>query len=126
MLFQKRILSMAAVVAIGALPAFATQTGPAKAVSSSASKSATKDSASKTHVVQGSLVVATDDSMTIRLGKKDMSFKISPTTTKPASMTPGSNVTVNYHDQGNQHIASSIQMAPTSSNAPAARPPASK
>ena len=126
MLFQKRILSMAAFLAIGALPAFATQAGPSKAVSSSSNKSTSKASVPKAHVVQGSLVTTTDDTLTIRSGKKDMTFKMSPTTTKPASMTPGSNVTVNYHDEGNQHIANSIQLAPTKSNATAAKPPASK
>ena len=123
MSFQKRILSIAAVVAIGALPALAAQT-PGGAASSKQAK--TKTTAPKDHVAQGSVVSATSDLLTVRSGKKDMSFKINSTTQKPASMTPGSNVTVSYHDEGTQHIASSIQMAPTKSNAAAAKPPASK
>jgi hypothetical protein len=120
MLFQKHILSMAVVLAIGAMPAFASQAPSGK------SKSASKPSVSKTHEVQGSLVSATDESLTIRSGKKDMSFKISSTTQKPTTMTPGSNVTVQYHDEGTQHIASNIQLAPTKPSATAARSPASK
>jgi hypothetical protein len=64
--------------------------------------------------------------VTVRSGKKDLSFKIISTTQKPASMTPGSNVKINYHDEGTQHIASSIELAPTKSSATAAKPPASK
>ena len=123
MLFQKRILSITAVVAIGALSAFAQTSG-----SSSAAKKATssKTSAPKAHVAQGSIVTSSDDTLTLRSGKKDMNFKITSTTQKPASMNPGSNVKVNYHDEGTQHIASSIELAPTKSSATAAKPPASK
>jgi hypothetical protein len=121
MAFQKRILSIAAMVALGAVTTFA-QTG------SSANKALpkAKTTAPKTHVAQGSIVTANDDSLTLRSGKKDMNFKLNSTTQKPTSLTPGSSVTVNYHDEGNQHIASVIQMAPTKSNAAAAKPPASK
>jgi len=122
MLFQKRILSIAAVVAIGALTALA-QT-PSAGTANKTTKS--KTSAPKAHTAQGSIVTATNDQLTLRTGKKDMNFKIDSTTQKPASMTPGSNVTVSYHDEGTQHIASSIQVAPTKSNATAAKPPASK
>ena len=125
MLFQKRILSITAVLAIGALSAFA-QT-PSSSTSSAAKKAtSSKTSAPKAHVAQGSVVASTDDSLTLRSGKKDMSFKITSTTQKPTSMTPGSNVKVNYHDEGTQHIASSIELAPTKSSATAAKPPASK
>ena len=117
MLSHKRILLMAAVVVIGALVAFATQTH----AWSKASQSANKGAASKAYVAEGSLVVMTDDSLTIRTGKKDMSFKISSTTPKPTSISPGSNVTVNYHNEGTQHIANNIQLAPTKSNTTAAK-----
>jgi hypothetical protein len=123
MLFQKRILSIAAVVAMGALSALA-QTPGSPAASGKTQKS--KTSAPKAHVAQGAVVTATNDMLTLRSGKKDMLFKINSTTQKPTSMTPGSNVTVSYHDEGTQHIASSIQMAPTKPNATAAKPPASK
>jgi hypothetical protein len=120
MTFQKRLLSIAAMVALGALSAFAqTSTSANKALPKA------KTTAPKTHVAQGSIVVANDDSLTVRSGKKDMNFKINSTTQKPTSLTPGTNVTVNYHDEGNQHIASIIQMAPTKSNAAAAKPRAS-
>ena len=128
MLFQKRILAIAAVLALGAMPAFAAQTKAATSSSTSASKTQAKSktSAPKEHVAQGSVVATTDDMLTLRSGKKDMSFKISSTTQKPSTMTPGSNVKVSYHDEGTQHIANSIQMAPTPSSATAAKPPASK
>ena len=125
MLFQKHILSMAVILAMGTVPVFATQ-AVKNAAPSSASKSASKPAAVKTHSIDGSLVVATDDALTIRAGKKDMSFKINTTTQKPTPMTPGSRVTVNYHDEGNQHIANSIELAPTKSSATAAKSPASK
>jgi hypothetical protein len=112
MLFQKHTLTIAAVLLVGALTAFAAQKS--------------KTAAHKDQIVQGSVVASTDDLLTLRTGKKDMSFKISSTTEKPTPITPGSNVTVNYHDEGNQHIASSIHLAPTPSNATAAKPPARK
>jgi len=121
MAFQKRILSTVAMVVLGSLCAFA-QAG----TSANKALPKTKTTAPKTHMAQGSVVSASDDSLTVRSGKKDMNFKINSTTQKPTSLTPGANVMVNYHDEGNQHIASTIQMAPTKSNAAAARPPASK
>lgn len=126
MLFQKRILAIAAVLAIGALPAVAAQTQATKSASASKPADKPKTSAPKDHVAQGSVVAATDDMLTVRSGKKDMIFKLSSTTAKPTSMTPGSNVKINYHDEGNQHIASKIELAPTPSKATAAKPPASK
>jgi hypothetical protein len=122
---QKRILSITLALAIGALSAFA-QTPSSPPSSASAKKSASKTSAPKSHVAQGPVVTSTDDMLTLRSGKKDMSFKINSTTQKPTSITPGSNVKVNYHDEGTQHIASSIELAPTKSSATAAKPPASK
>ena len=125
MLFQKRILSITAVLAIGALSAFA-QTPSSSATSPAKKAASSKTSAPKTHIAEGSVVTSSDDMLTLRSGKKDMNFKITSTTQKPASMNPGSNVKVNYHDEGTQHIASSIEMAPTKSSATAAKPPASK
>ena len=122
MTFQKRILSIAAVVALGTVTVFAQTGSKAAAPKSKPAPTA----AAKTHVAQGSVVTATDDSLTLKSGKKDMNFKLNSTTQKPTSMTPGTSVTVNYHDEGNQHIANSIQLAPTKSNATAAKPPASK
>jgi hypothetical protein len=121
MIFQKHILSIAAVVALGTVTVFAQTSSKAAAPKNKPAAAATK-----THVAQGSVVTATDDSLTLKSGKKDMNFKLNPTTQKPTSMTPGTSVTVNYHDEGNQHIANSIQLAPTKSNATAAKPPASK
>lgn len=125
MLSQKRILSITAALAIGALSAFA-QT-PSKSTSSATKQAtASKTSTPKAHVAEGSVVSSTDDMLTLRSGKKDMNFKIVSTTQKPASMNPGSNVKVSYHDEGTQHIASNIELAPTKSNATAAKPPAKK
>ena len=125
MLFQKRILSITAVLALGAVTAFA-QT-PSNSASSAKKATASKTTAApKVHVAQGSVVSSTDDMVTVRSGKKDMNFKITSTTQKPTSMNPGSSVKINYHDEGTQHIASSIELAPTKSSATAAKPPASK
>ena len=60
MLFQKHVLSMAVILAMGTVPAFATQTVK-NAAPSSASKSASKPAAIKTHSIDGSLVVALED-----------------------------------------------------------------
>jgi hypothetical protein len=121
-MFQKRVLSIAAMMALGALSLNAQTASTSKA----APKKAASSTAPRTHVAQGSVVTATDDALTVKSGKKDMHFKLNSTTQKPTSMTPGTNVTVNYHDEGNQHIANSIQVAPSKSNATAAKPPASK
>src|SRR5262245_54101644 len=121
MLFQKRILSITAVLAIGALSAFAQTSG-----NSAKKATASKPSAAKAHVAEGSIVSSTDELLTVRSGKKDMNFKITSATQKPTSMNPGSNVKVNYHDEGTQHVASSIELAPTKSSATPAKPPAGK
>jgi len=127
MLSRKRILSITAALAIGSLSAFAQN--PSTSTSSAAKKATTtasKPSAAKPHIAEGSVVSSTDDMLTLRSGKKDMNFKIVSTTQKPSSMNPGSNVKVSYHDEGTQHIASSIELAPTKSSATAAKPPAKK
>jgi hypothetical protein len=110
-----RILSIAGVLALGALTAFAAPQGAAK--SSSASEK-TKTSAPKvsTHVVEGSVVAVSNDSLTVRSGKKDMTFKLNSTTQKPASLAAGSQVSVNYHDEANQHLATSIEPAAAKAN----------
>ena len=128
MLFQKHILAIACVLAIGAVPVFAGQSTTTKSTTTAPAKKAdsSKPAAVKAHTAQGSIVAATDESLTLKTGKKNMNFKLSSTTQKPSSMTPGSNVTVSYHDEGNQHIATAVQLAPTKSNATAAKPPASK
>ena len=108
-----RILSIAGVLALGALTAFAAPQGTAKS-----SESAKKTSAPKvsTHVVEGSVVAINNDSMTVRSGKKDMTFKLNSATQKPASLAAGSQVSVNYHDEANQHLATSIEPAATKAN----------
>lgn len=126
MRFDKRVLSLTVVLAFGVLSAVAAQTpgGSTPANKSTAAKSNT--SAPKTHTTEGSIVSATNDVLTVRSGKKDMTFKINSTTQKPASMTPGTNVKVTYHDEGTQHIASNIEMSAPKSNAAAAKTPAKK
>jgi hypothetical protein len=75
MTFQKHILSIAAVVALGTVTVFA-QTGSKAA----APKISLRPRRRKTHVAQGSVVTATDDSLTLKSGKKDMNFKLNSTT----------------------------------------------
>ena len=105
-----RILSIAGVLALGALTAFAAPQGTAK--------SSTKTSTPKvsTHVVEGSVVAVSNDSLTLRSGKKDMTFKLNSETQKPASLAAGSQVSVNYHDEANQHLATSIQPSAAKAN----------
>ena len=105
-----RILSIAGVLALGALTAFAAPQGTAK--------SSTKTSTPKvsTHVVEGSVVAVSNDSLTLRSGKKDMTFKLNSATQKPASLAAGSQVSVNYHDEANQHLATSIQPSAAKAN----------
>ena len=110
-----RILSIAGVLALGALTAFAAPQGAAKSSSDSAK---TKTSAPKVsnHVVEGSVVAVSNDSLTVRSGKKDMTFKLNSATQKPASLAAGSEVSVNYHDEANQHLATSIEPAAAKAN----------
>src|SRR5262245_44787659 len=124
MVSHKRILSIAVVLAFGVASALAGQTSSAP--KTAAPKSSSKTSAPKAHVADGSVVSATNDALTLRSGKKDMTFKLDSTTQKPSTMTPGNNVKVSYHDEGTQHIASSIELVPTKSNAAAAKSPAKK
>src|SRR4030095_6898523 len=93
-----RILSVAGVLALGALTAFAAPQGTTP-------KSSTKTSTPKVsnHVAEGSVVAVSNDSLTLRSGKKDMTFKLNSATQKPASLAAGSQVSVNYHDEANQH-----------------------
>ena len=109
-----RILSIAGVLALGALTAFAAPQGTAK--SSESAKTKTSAPKVSTHVVEGSVVAINNDSMTVRSGKKDMTFKLNSATQKPASLAAGSQVSVNYHDEANQHLATSIEPAATKAN----------
>ena len=128
MVSRKRILSLTVVLVFGALSAFAAQTpgGSTGAASKSKSASARKTAVPKNHVMQGSVVASTNDTLTIQSGKKDMVFKLNSSTQKPASITPGSSVKIDYHDEGIQHIASSIELMTPKSSATAAKPPAGK
>ena len=112
---HSRILSMAGVLALGALTAFAAPQGAPKSSSASAK---TKTSAPKVsnHVLEGSVVTVSNDSLTVRSGKKDMTFKLNSETQKPASLAAGSQVSVNYHDEANQHLATSIQPSAAKAN----------
>ena len=78
-----RILSIAGVLALGALTAFAAPQGTAKSSSQQTKTSTPKVS---THVVEGSVVAVSNDSLTLRSGKKDMTFKLNSATQKPASL----------------------------------------
>ena len=111
MVSHKRILSFATAFAFCAVTAMAAQT-PGRPASSTQKQAATssKSSAPKMHLAEGSIVTATSEALTLRSGKKDMTFKLSSTTQKPTSMNPGSNVKVSYHDEGNQHIANSVEL----------------
>ena len=123
MVSHKRILSIAVVLAFGVASALAGQTSSSGKTAAPKSKTT---SAPKAHVAEGSVVSATNDALTLRSGKKDMTFKLDSSTQKPSSMTPGNNVKVSYHDEGTQHIASSIELVPSKSNAAAAKTPAKK
>jgi hypothetical protein len=105
-----RILSIAGVLALGALTAVAAPQGTPK--------SSTKTSTPKVsnHVAEGSVVAVSNDSLTLRSGKKDMTFKLDSATQKPASLAAGAQVSVNYHDEANQHLATSIQPAAAKAN----------
>jgi len=126
MVSRKRILSLTVVLVFGVLSAFAAQNSAGKAAAASKSKSSSKTAVPKNHVAQGSVVATTNDTLTVLSGKKDMVFKLDSSTQKPASITPGSSVKINYHDEGIQHIASSVELMAAKSSATAAKPPASK
>ena len=124
---HKRILSLAVVLAFGVLSALAAQTpGGTTSTKKPAATAKSNTSTPKTHTAEGSIVSATSDAVTVRSGKKDMTFKIDSTTQKPASMNPGTDVKVSYHDEGTQHIASNIEVKAPKSNAAAAKTPAKK
>jgi len=128
MLSQKTILSLTLVSAFGILSAFSAPQAtnrPSTPAAAPKPADAGKQPATKVHVMEGSVVSVTNESLTLRSGKKDMTFKLNSTTKKPASITPGNSVKITYHDDGTQHIASDIEaMAPKSSLA--AKQPARK
>ncbi len=127
MVSHTRTLSIVAVLALGALTAFAGPQNTTK-TSSSAAKN-TKVAASKTaavHVLQGSVVSISSDSMTVRSGKKDVTFKLDSATQKPASIAAGTEVSVNYRDDGNQHLATNIQPSAAKASGLSAKAPARK
>jgi hypothetical protein len=123
-MLYKRILPIAVVLALGVSSALAAQSStPSQAATKPASSNTTK---AKTHVAEGSVVASSDDALTLRSGKKDLTFKMNSTTQKPSSMSPGDNVKVNYHDEGIQHIANSIELVAPKSNATAGKSPTKK
>lgn len=118
MVFRKRILSLTVALAFGALSAFASSP---QTSTKTASPAASKDKAQpKAHVLRGSVVAVSNDVLTVRSGGKDMTFKLDPSTQKPPSIGPGSQIAVTYRDEGKQHVANSVELsaakAPASSS----------
>lgn len=104
---RKDILSVAVALALAAAPVFASNP---QTSTPAASKDKTTAKA-KDHVLQGSVVSSSGDTLTVRTGKKDMIFKIDPSAPKPSSMAPGSEIAVTYREEGKQHVATSIEPA---------------
>ena len=116
MVFRKSILSLTVAFGFGALSAYA-------AASPAQSKNKVEPK-SQDHVLRGTVVAVSDGALTLRSGKKDTTFKIDSSTQKPASMGPGTEIAVTYHDDGKQHIASNIE--PSVAKAIAANPKSHK
>jgi len=104
MSIRKLMLSLVAVTTLLALP-MAASPKAAKANKAAAANH------SKDQSFQGTLVSVSGDTLVARSGHKDRVFALTPSTVKPASLTPGTAVAVNFHDEGRKHIASSISLS---------------
>ena len=119
---MRKFVTAVAVIALAAIPVFASQT---PAPSSSASKAAPKTSASKsssmaTHSTSG--VVKSMDATTLvitKSGKKpeEMTFAVSASTQKQGTPDVGSAVTVRYKTEGTTNTATAIVAKPAHSAA---------
>lgn len=126
MSLQRRVLMIAAMLALGVMTATAASAQSAAKPASTRSKKPAAVKPAATHVFSGTIVTVTDDTLTARSGKKDMIFKIDSATQKPSSMAAGNEVTINYHDAAKQHLATNIQPAAAKPKGLAAKAPASK
>jgi len=93
MRFGKFILTTVAILALSA-------------ASLLASKASTK-----MHTLEGTVITMTDNTLVLRVGKKkDETFKLEPSTQKSAGIGTGNKVTVNYHEDGKQHVATDVSL----------------
>jgi hypothetical protein len=115
MKIKSALLSIVAVLALaGGQPfaAFAQSSqsatkAPAQAPAKSASAAATP--AVSEHVLRGSVVTMTANSIVIRSNRRDLTFVLNPETKEKGEIAVKKEVTVHYRDQNKQHIATSIE-----------------
>ena len=69
----------------------------------------------KMHKLEGTVVSMTDSTLVLRVAdKRDKTFKIDSSTQKSAGISAGNKVTVNYHEDGKQHIATDVSLSSSS------------
>jgi len=91
-----RMISMLSAFVLLVAPAFASPMPKAKAKAEK--------------VVQGTVFVATDVDLVIRKGKSDVTLMYDSATQKPATLTPGTLVTVHYRDEKNIRVATVVEV----------------
>ena len=104
---MRRLLS--AVVVMGALAA------PTLAVAAPAASAASAKATKATHSTTGVVKSVSDDSLVVtRAGKKrrELSFKLEPSTKRQGTIDVGSSVSIRYHVDGKTLVATAVTARP--------------
>ena len=111
---MRNTLGMAiAIAAFVALPSMAfAQSTAAKPAAKPAAAAKSTAKADASHATTGVVKSIDANTLVITHSKKDMSFMINSSTQKDASIAVGSNVSVRYHVDGKNNVASAIMAAP--------------
>jgi hypothetical protein len=117
------LLSIVAVLALAGGHPFATFAQSSQSATKAASQAPAKSASAAAkptiteHVMQGSVVSMTAKSIVIRNKGRNSTFLLNPETKETGNIAVKKEVTVHYHDQNRQHIATSIQeMAPAATS----------
>jgi hypothetical protein len=95
-----------------AAPAFAQTTAPTHAAKAPAAKTAAPKPAATpaTHATRGVVKTVDASSLVITRGKADTTFVLNASTQRQGDIAPGANVSVRYHTEGKDKVATAVSV----------------
>ncbi len=94
-----------------AAPVFAQTTAPTPAAKTAAKTSASKPAATPaTHATRGVVKTVDASSLVITRGKADTTFVLNTSTQRQGDIAPGANVSVRYHTEGKDKVATAVSV----------------
>jgi hypothetical protein len=94
-----------------AAPAFAQTTAPTPAAKTTKTATAPKPAATPaTHATRGVVKTVDASSLVITRGKADTTFVLNASTQRQGDIAPGANVSVRYHTEGKDKVATAVSV----------------